>query len=759
VVCRRVLVAERTPTDREALIGEEAHIAARSPGGARYGECALDIVDRYENLILLCRVDHKRVDDQWRHYTTSRLQQIKAEHEAWVEHSLGDVPASTHPWTSAGDQVVTGSIPWAPPHFVPPLMLPQLVDEPDGSAIFAVTGQRGVGKTQLAAAYARQRVADGWLVAWIEAETQESLSAGILELADAVGISSAELPFDVVTRRLRDYIRAAAMLSLVIFDDVTDVAVVSNYLPSPGHTQVVLTSTSRAVERLGQAVSVDIFDRATSVTFLRAATGLDDDLGAVELANELGGLPLALAQAAARICEVDHSYSLYLERLRSLPVDRYLTRVVGDHYQYGTAQAILLALEPVEAGDDLARLMLNALAAMSPDGAARQIFTDPAPDPVVIDDTLGKLYRASLLDFAGDARESVRIHRLVRRIVQERDLYAGSVTQTAEVAAHLLSRQTTDEHDAWRSRAWGAELVRHIDSVWDHVADHVSDEWVLARVLGLKNWSVNHLTAVHSFERAIAAGHATYDAFLAAFGNDHLGTQMSMSNLGNAYLSASYPSKAIPCFEQALALGRRVRGRVDPQTIEAMIGLASAYKAESRTDEAINLYEEALEAYRSLGDEVQAMGARLNLAGAFDSAGRTEEAILLYERALTDCVRLLGEDHPDTLLTINNLAAAYRSAGAIDESISMLERVTVASVEVLGADHPNTLKVMYNLADGYFKVGRFREAFVLLAENVEKCKEVFPGPNLITVASAALLIEVVAAIDTTEDTDRNNDKI
>src|SRR5215475_11587653 len=121
VVCRRVLVAERTPTDREALIGEEAHIAARSPGGACYGECALDIVDRYENLILLCRVDHKRVDDQWRHYTTSRLQQIKAEHEAWVEHSLGDVPASTHPWTSAGDQVVTGSIPWAPPHFVPPL--------------------------------------------------------------------------------------------------------------------------------------------------------------------------------------------------------------------------------------------------------------------------------------------------------------------------------------------------------------------------------------------------------------------------------------------------------------------------------------------------------------------------------------------------------------------------------------------------------------------------------------------------------------
>lgn len=347
-VCRRVLVTERTPRDREALVGEEAHIAARSPGGARYGECSPDVVDRHENLILLCSVDHKRVDDQPQHYTSSRLQQMKAEHQAWVEQSLGEVSASSHHGLGAGEQIVTGNIPWAPPQFVPPLRLPQLVDERDSSAIFAINGQRGVGKTQLAAAYARQRIADGWwLVAWIEAETQESLSIGILELADAVGIDSAGLPFDVIARRVRDFLRSAIRPGLVIFDNVTDVPGVSNYLPAPGHIQVVLTSTSRAVERLGQAVPVDVFDQATSMRFLRAATDLDDDRGAAELAVELGGLPLALAQAAARICEVDHSYASYLERLRSLPADRYLARVIGDHYQYSTAQAILLALESV----------------------------------------------------------------------------------------------------------------------------------------------------------------------------------------------------------------------------------------------------------------------------------------------------------------------------------------------------------------------------------------------------------------------------
>jgi hypothetical protein len=94
-LCRRVLVAERTAADEEAIIGDEAHIAARSPGGPRYGECPSDKVDRYDNLILLCRVDHKKVDDQPRHYTTARLRQSKAEHEAWVEHALGKTPAPT----------------------------------------------------------------------------------------------------------------------------------------------------------------------------------------------------------------------------------------------------------------------------------------------------------------------------------------------------------------------------------------------------------------------------------------------------------------------------------------------------------------------------------------------------------------------------------------------------------------------------------------------------------------------------------------
>ncbi len=42
-------------------------------------------MDSYDNLILLCSKDHKRVDDQVGHYTADRLRQIKLSHEQWIK--------------------------------------------------------------------------------------------------------------------------------------------------------------------------------------------------------------------------------------------------------------------------------------------------------------------------------------------------------------------------------------------------------------------------------------------------------------------------------------------------------------------------------------------------------------------------------------------------------------------------------------------------------------------------------------------------
>ena len=93
--CPLELVIDETETDDESLIGEECHIVARSSDGPR-GDSPLtpEQRDKYGNLILMCAVHHKVIDDQSGEYTVERLQQMKRDHENWVRSSLGGFDAA-----------------------------------------------------------------------------------------------------------------------------------------------------------------------------------------------------------------------------------------------------------------------------------------------------------------------------------------------------------------------------------------------------------------------------------------------------------------------------------------------------------------------------------------------------------------------------------------------------------------------------------------------------------------------------------------
>ncbi|MCB8946369.1 MAG: hypothetical protein H6653_00010 [Ardenticatenaceae bacterium] len=75
--------------DKHSVIGEECHIVAREKNGPR-GDSALPdkFRDYPDNLILLCRIHHKIIDDQPQIFTVEVLFDIKSTHEAWVRESL-----------------------------------------------------------------------------------------------------------------------------------------------------------------------------------------------------------------------------------------------------------------------------------------------------------------------------------------------------------------------------------------------------------------------------------------------------------------------------------------------------------------------------------------------------------------------------------------------------------------------------------------------------------------------------------------------
>ncbi|MDO9043192.1 MAG: HNH endonuclease [Desulfocapsaceae bacterium] len=92
-ICRHGLVVDETEKDSESVVGDECHIVSGAKDGPRHDPDypAADI-DSLSNLMLLCRVHHKMVDDQVETYTADVMRVIKSNHEKWVETKLQDHP-------------------------------------------------------------------------------------------------------------------------------------------------------------------------------------------------------------------------------------------------------------------------------------------------------------------------------------------------------------------------------------------------------------------------------------------------------------------------------------------------------------------------------------------------------------------------------------------------------------------------------------------------------------------------------------------
>lgn len=107
--CRRPLAHHSDESGKAVVIGEEAHIVAKSPDGPR-GDSPLSSEqrDEYSNLILLCPTHHALVDKAPQDYSVDVLLDVKLNHEAWVREALGGVVNSADvKWAGLVDQLDT----------------------------------------------------------------------------------------------------------------------------------------------------------------------------------------------------------------------------------------------------------------------------------------------------------------------------------------------------------------------------------------------------------------------------------------------------------------------------------------------------------------------------------------------------------------------------------------------------------------------------------------------------------------------------
>ena len=90
-ICKQELIVSATDKDSEAVVGDECHIISAQLDGPRNDPgYPKEKLDSYGNLMLLCRVHHKMVDDQATTFSADILRQLKNNHELMISEKLSD---------------------------------------------------------------------------------------------------------------------------------------------------------------------------------------------------------------------------------------------------------------------------------------------------------------------------------------------------------------------------------------------------------------------------------------------------------------------------------------------------------------------------------------------------------------------------------------------------------------------------------------------------------------------------------------------
>jgi tetratricopeptide (TPR) repeat protein len=635
----------------------------------------------------------------------------------------------------------------------------------------AISGLGGIGKTQIAVEYAYRFHQDYQVVLWARAESTEALTSSFITIATLLKLPEYEAQDQTITvQAVKTWLQTHNGW-LLLLDNADDLGLVSAFLPPVLGGHLLLTTRAQAMGRLAGRLEVDVFPVEQGALFLLRRAALlapdaellqastrDQEL-AVQITQELGGLPLALDQAGAYLEETGSSLADYQQAYRQHRTELLKERrgLVADHPESVTT-TWSLSFRCVEARNPAAADLLRLCAYLAPDAIAEEIITQGtahlgprlaliATDALLLGQMMEALRAYSLIG-RDPAAKTLSIHRLVQVVLRDMLDEAERLRWVERAIRAVHAALPAVEHANWPQwerllahalacSEWieqlgvhlpeATEVLQQTGSYLTDLARYSEAEPLLERAYRIseQEWGAEHIdTARDAFTLAklywiqgkYTEAEPLYQRALLIheqqLGPQHPLTATSLNNLALLYESQGRYAEAEPLFQRALSIRERQVGPLHPYTAQSLNNLALLYCSQGKYTEAEPLYQRALAIDEKVfGLEHPDVATDLNnLASLYERQGKYTEAEPLYQRALSICERQLGPRHPNTAASLNSLAGLYESQGKYAEAEPLYQRALSIREQQLGSQHPTTATSLNNLAGLYQIGGKYAEA-------------------------------------------------
>ncbi|KAH6673053.1 hypothetical protein B0J14DRAFT_654782 [Halenospora varia] len=635
----------------------------------------------------------------------------------------------------------------------------------DGSRRVAVLhGLGGIGKTQLSVAYAKRHKNSYSAIFWLNIKDEDSLKLSFAKVARQISrehFSASQLSKVDTNENLDEVVGSVkAWLSLpnntrwlMIYDNYdnpklprnTDPAAVDirSFLPESYQGSIIITTRSSQVG-FGYPIQIrklkDIRDSLKILSNASRREGLGSgkdvldicivalnlmlDPNAIKLAEELDGLPLAIATAGAYLDQVAISLSDYLRLYKESWVQLQKSSPELSSYEdrtlYSTWQ---ISFNHVKRQNDLSAKLLCFWAYFdSRDLWLELLLHGDSNDP----DWVREL-----------AKNEVSFHQAVRVLSNH------GLVEVDMSPQELIESRGYSMHGCVHS--W---TVHVLNQVWDYdlarlavklIGSHVPGKqtvrpWLTQRRLlhhatrcsymfsnslvtdDEMAWVCHNLGILYADQGKLVEAEQMYQRALQgnekAWGPEHTSTLDTVNNLGLLYKSQGKLVRAEQMYQRALQGKEKAWGSEHTSTLRTVNNLGLLYKSQGKLVEAEQMYQRALQGYeKAWGPEhTSTLDTVNNLGILYKSQGKLVEAEQMYQRALQGNEKAWGPEHTSTLDTVNNLGLLYKSQGKLVEAEQMHQRALQGNEKAWGPEHTSTLRTVNNLGLLYASQGKLAEA-------------------------------------------------